>query len=682
MFTNYLKITLRNLRHNKIYSFINIAGLAIGLACFILISNFVKNELSYDNFHEKAGRIYRAIGIHNRPGLGTVHNAVTPGPLAPALKSDFPQIASAVRIRPLFTVFCQFGEKGFYESDGAITDPAIFDIFTIPLKNGDPQTALNNPYSLVLNEDLAHKYFGDENPLGKTMSVHNNAGVDNYTITGVMKNYPENSHLKFSMLTSFVTFAERDPWLRSWNNNSLATYVLLQEGVAKAELEKHFSAFLTKHIPEGSENKMELYLQPLQDIHLRSGHLLYQTYSHNQGNLNTIYMFSAIALLVILIACINFMNLATARSMKRAREVGIRKVVGSNRRQLVYQFIGESVIISFLALALAVVLVQLAYPFFKTTFENRIIFKNANVLNAAASAGQRGASGSNGIMFVAGTNREVRLMMRHSYVDFDFIDTMQMQIVQGRNFPHDFAADTLTSVIINETAARELSWDDALGKQFESGGDSPNYTVIGVVKDYHFFSLHDKIEPLIMRVIPSQYSHLLLKIRPQEIASTLAFIEETWNKLIPGRPFEYGFLDDYFARLYRTDEITGKLFSAFAGLAILIACLGLFGLASFTAEQKTKEIGIRKVLGASVAGIVLLLSKEFTKWVVFASLIAFPVAYLMMQEWLADFVYRTAIQFGTFILAAILVVVIALFTVSFQAIKAALANPVKALRYE
>jgi putative ABC transport system permease protein len=644
------------------------------------------------------------------------------------LKSDFSQIVSTARIRPLFTVFCQVGEKGFYENDGAITDPAIFDIFTIPLKNGDPQTALNNPYSLIINEELAHKYFGDENPLGKTMSVHNNANVDDYTITGVVKNYPENSHLEFTMLTSFVTFAERDPSLRNWGSNSLATYVLLQEGVAKVELEKQFPAFLTKHIPEGSENKMELYLQPLQDIHLRSGHLLYQTYRHNQGNLNTVYMFSAIAVLVILIACINFMNLSTARSMQRAKEVGIKKVVGSNRWQLIYQFIGESVIISFLALALAVVLVQLVYPFFKATFENRIIFdyyesstfalellglaliagiisgsypafilsayrpvqtlkgsfsttakgarlrkilvlaqfaiaitmivctgivrdqmnyirkkdlgfnkdqvvyvplrgkeareklpllknalrKNANILNAAASAGQRGASGTNSIMFVAGTNREAHLMMRQSYVDFDYIDAMQMQIVQGRNFSQDFAADTLTSAIINETAARELGWDDALGKQFEFGGDSPNYTVIGVVKDYHFSSLHAKIEPLIMRVIPSQYSHLLLKIRPQEMASTRAFIEETWNKLIPGRPFEYGFLDDYFAKLYRTDEITGKLFTTFAGLAILIACLGLFGLASFTAEQKTKEIGIRKVLGASVAGIVLLLSKEST----------------------------------------------------------------------
>lgn len=799
MFKNYLKIAFRNLRNNKVYSFINIAGLAVGLASFILISTFIKNELNYDNFHENADRVYRAVGVFNRPGLGRVDNAVTPGPLAPAMAADFSQVASATRIRPLFTVFCKVGDKGFYESDIAMTDPAIFDIFTIPLRSGDPKTALSNPNSLVIDAELAQKYFGHEDPIGRTISLHSGSGAEDYTVTGVMEKYPENSHLAFSALASLVTIENQQSFLTNFNSNSVATYILLQEGVSKTEVEQQIPAFIDKHVPNKENIKLEKwYLQPLDDIHLRSGHLLYQTYNRRQGSINTVYLFSAIAVLVLLIASINFMNLSTARSAKRAKEVGLRKVVGSSRKQLIYQFIGESVLITFLALVLAFLLVQIAAPFFEELVAGRLIFayhqslpfilqvlgiafvvgivsgsypafflsayqpsetlkgsfssgtkgarlrqvlvlsqfaiaitliictgvvsdqmdyirskdlglnpdqvvyvpirgkeardnltvlknelkKNENILSVAASEGLRGAGGSNGLRRVAGTNGEVQMMLRFSAVDYDFIETMQIELVQGRNFSPEIAADTTTSIIINETVAKELAWENAIGKEFETGGGGPNMRVIGVVKDYHFFSLRSKIEPQMMYVNPRQYNYLLLKIRPQDASATLAFVEETWKKIAPGRPFEHGFLDENFARLYESEENAGKLFTAFAALAIFIACLGLFGLASFTAEQKTKEIGIRKVLGASVTGIVTLLSKTFIKWVAIASLFAFPFAYFIMQDWLANFVYRTSPQPLTFILATLIVIAIALVTVSVQAIKAALTNPVKALRYE
>jgi putative ABC transport system permease protein len=511
-------------------------------------------------------------------------------------------------------------------------------------------------------------------------------------------------------------------------------------------------------------------------------------------------MFSAIALLILLIACINFMNLSTARSAKRAKEVGLRKVVGAYRRQLVYQFLGESVIITFLALILSVGLVQLANPVFKSLFVNRIIFdyhqswafymqlvgvaiitgifsgsypafflssyrpvetlkgtkvssggsgsaalrkilvigqfaitialiictgiiqqqmdfvrqkdlgynkdqvvyvplrsqesldklpvlktdmaKNSRVVNVSASAGLRGAAGSNGIMNLAGTDQPVQLMMRHSFVDFDLIETMEMEMVEGRSFSRSFASDTVNSVVVNEATVRKLGWDDPIGQEFQGSGEGPNYSVIGVVKDFHFFSLHTEIEPLIMWLAPYRARYMMVRLETQDIQESLAFIENTWKTFIPDFPFEYGFLDAHFERLYRTDQNTGKLFSSFALITIMIACLGLFGLASFTAEQKTKEIGIRKVLGASVGGIIMLFSREFTKWVAIASVIAFPVAYFTIQDWLGNFVYRTDIPAHTFIVSGIVALLIALLTVSYQSIRAALSNPVDALHYE
>ncbi len=797
MFKNYLKIILRILRKNKIYSFINITGLAIGLACFILIVSFIKNELSYDNFHEHTDRIFRPVEIQQHAGVGTQHVAVTMGPLAPALRAEFPQIVSAARIIPMGTFFCQVGEKGFYEQDVAYADPELFDIFTIPFISGDPKTALAKPHALVIDAELAAKYFGDADPLGKIITLHHARGVNDYTITGVIKKYPENSHLRFRMLGSYATIENQLPYLKNWNSNSLATYILLQEPGQRFELENQMPQFLEKYIADGFNADIEIYLQPLKEIHLRSNHIVYQTYNNRQGSINTIYTFSAIAIFVLLIACINFMNLSTARSAKRAKEIGVRKVLGSDRRRLIFQFIGEAIFFSLLAFVLSLALAQFAYSLLRPVFEDRIIFdytrdigfllqmfggallvglvagsypafylssfqpahtlkgattshtrgaalrrslvlvqfgiaitlivctgivhdqmefirkkdlgfnkdqvvyvplrsrdvrekipllknelkKNANVINVSASAGLRGASGSQGTMQTTGANGEVELMMRFSYVDFDYIDTMEMQLVAGRDFSERFASDTATSAIINETAVRELGWQQPLGQQFQRSNREP-LTVIGVVKDFHFYTMHQKIEPLLMYIAPDQLRFLLVRVQPHDMKATLDFIAETWSRHFPARPFEYDFLDQHFKEIYRSDENLGRLFAAFSLTAIFIACLGLFGLASFTAEQKTKEIGIRKVLGASVGGIVILMAKEFAKWVAIASLIAFPIAYFTIQDWLNNFVYRTEIQFHTFLLAAVIVIVIALITVSFQAIKSALANPVESLRYE
>ncbi|MFZ0391239.1 MAG: ABC transporter permease [Calditrichia bacterium] len=800
MFKSYFKIALRNLVKNKIYSIINIAGLAIGLACFILISIFIKNELSYDAFHEKKDRIYRPVEIQHPPGVGTQHVAVTMGPLAPALKNDFPEVQEAVRIFRRNNIYFKIGENGYYENSVSFADPSIFNVFSIPLIKGDPDQVLNSPTSMVISERIARKFFGNEDPVGKVMTVSHYWGQDEFTVTGVMENYPENSHLEFEILGPYAYFENRLDWLQSWGTNTMATYILLREGADAEALQAKFPEFIRKyHEYDDPERQMELYLQPLTDIHLHSGHIVYQTFNHQQGDINNIYLFSVIAIFILVIACINFMNLATARSARRSREVGIRKVLGSTRRQLILQFLGESLLVSFLALALALVLVEVLFPYFESLVQGRLIntfytdtgfllqmlgitllvgvvagsypafflssfqpaqtlkatfssgkrgallrkslvvfqftiaialivctgivmdqmdyirnkdlgfnkeqvvyiplrssnsrqkidllknelSRNANIVSVSATAGLSGASGSQGDMHVAGGDEDTEMMVRFSYVDYDYIKTMQMNILQGRDFSKEFAADTTTSVIINETAVREFGWENPIGKQFVSRTEGgPDYEVVGVVNDFNFYSLRQKIEPLIMWVNPQRVNYLVARIKPGEVRETIRFIEDTWKKQLPAEPVEVAFLDEHLDQIYQNDRNTGRLFASFSFLAIFIGCLGLFGLVSFTVEQKTKEIGIRKVLGASVGGIVLMLSKEFIKWIAVASLIAFGVAYWAMQDWLSNFVYRTGIHPLTFIIGALLVLFIAIATISWQAVRAATANPVDALRYE
>jgi len=799
MFTNYFKVAIRNILRSKVYSFINIAGLAIGFLCFTLIFIFIKNELTYDTFHEKSDLIYRPVEIQHEPGVGTQHVAVTMGPLAPALKSDFPDILSATRIYRLWNVFFKVGENGYYENGICLVDPDMFDIFTMPFIKGDPATALDEPNNLVITQEIARKFFGNADPIGKTMTASYYWGQDEFTITGIIENYPKNSHLTFTMLGSFSLLESRLSWMKSWYTNSMATYVLLKNGTNIADLEAKFPDFLRKYrTEENAKDDLELYLQSLGDIHLHSDHIRYQTFNNRQGSINIIYTFSIIAVFIILIACINFMNLSTARSAKRAREVGIRKVLGSDKKNLIYQFLGESLLISVLALILAYFMVELVYPLFESILGERIIssyyhqpvfiaqligialvvgiisgsypafylssvlpvatlkgshatskpgailrkilvlvqfsiaialiastgivmdqmkyirnkdlgyskeqivylkvntnkarekipliktelLNNAKIRDVSATSGLSGGSGSQGTMTALNNDEEQKMMMRYSYVDFDYLSTMEIDLIQGRDFSRKYSSDTLSSVIINETAARELGWDNPIGKEFRGDEDEPNYKVIGMAKDYHFYSLRQKIEPLIMFISLKQAFYMVIKINTADIQSTLEYIEQTWNKHLPDHPYEYAFLDEYFDKMYKSEADTGKLFGYFSIIAILIGCMGLFGLASFTVEQRTKEIGVRKVLGATVANIITLLSKDFMKWVIMSAVIAYPVVYYLMKTWLSNFVYKTDIQIFTLFAAGFIVVFIAFLTVSFQAIKAAMTNPAKTLRYE
>jgi putative ABC transport system permease protein len=799
MFNNFFKIAVRNLIKNKIYSFINIAGLAIGFLCFTLIFIFIKNELRYDTFHKNADQIYRPVEIQHEPGVGTQHVAVTMGPLAPALKNDFPEIINATRIYRLWNVFFKVGENGYYESGTCLVDPDMFDIFTIPFIKGDPATALDEPNNLVITQEIASKFFGDEDPIGKTITASYYWGQDEFTIKGVIENYPKDSHLNFTMLGSFGLLENRLSWMKSWYTNSMATYVLLKEGTNIEELEAKFPDFLRKYrTEEYAKDDLELYLQSLNDIHLYSNHIRYQTFNNRQGSINIIYTFSLIAIFIILIACINFMNLSTARSAKRAREVGIRKVLGSDKKNLIYQFLGESILISLLSLILAYFLVELVYPLFESILGDRIIssfyhelgfvaqligiafvvgiisgsypafylssvlpvttlkgsytssksgamlrkilvlvqfsiaialiastgivmdqmryirnknlgfnkeqivylkmntnearrkipiiktelLNNANILNVSATSGLSGASGSQGTMTAVNNDEEQKMMMRYSYVDFDYLSTMEVDLIEGRDFSGNFSSDTLSSVIINETAAREFGWERPIGKEFKGDEGEPNYKVIGLVKDYHFYSLRQKIEPLIIFINLRQAFYMVIKINTADIQSTMDYIEKTWNINLPDHPYDYEFLDEYFDKMYKSEADTGKLFGYFSLIAILIGCMGLFGLASFTVEQRTKEIGVRKVLGATVSNIIALLSKDFMKWVIMSSVIAYPVVYYFMKNWLNNFVYKTDIQIVTLFISGFIVVLIAFLTVSFQAIKAAMTNPAKTLRYE
>ncbi len=796
MLKNYLKIAFRNLVKSKAFSFINIAGLAIGLSGFILISLYLRQELSYDEFNKKGDRIYRPVEIQRPTGVPVQNVAVTMGPLAAALKNDFPEIDEAGRIMPAPTFYCSVGEKGFYENEIVYADPQILSIFTIPFIEGDPAQSLSEPNTILLTKSVAEKYFGSEDPVGKMFTINQIRGKSDMKITGVIKDYPENSHLHFSTMVSLSTLTGQLPWLKNWGTNTLATYVLLKKGVDKAQLESKFPAFIDKYHKGDESYNFSLYLQPLKNIHLYSDDIVYQTFNYNQGSIVKVYTFSTIAIFILLIACINFMNLSTARSAKRTKEVGIRKVLGSSRANLIMQFMGEAIIIALFAFVLAALITEFAFPYFKQIFNIKLDFllsdnilfilemlavtiiagiiaglypaiylskaqpaqslknfksrfggaflrktlvvtqfsialvlivssgivmdqmnyvrnknlgfnkeqllyvpirgkserdkvellknnllQNNKIAGASAVSGPVGASGSQGTEAIAGDKAQ-NLMMRKSYVDYDYFKTMQLNIVDGRAFSRDYPTDSSNAVIINQTAVKKFGWKNPIGKQFK---DEPNRTVIGVVKDYNFTSVHAEIEPQIIRIAKENslnIDNLLIRVKPGSLSETINYIENTWNKVNEGKPFEYTFVDDYFNNIYKSDLNTEKLFNTFAFLAILIACLGLFGLASFTAEQKTKEIGVRKVLGSSVSGIVYLLSKEFIKWVFISCVIAFPVAYLLMNDWLDNFAYRTGINVFVFIAAASLIILIALLTVSYQAVKAALANPIKSLRYE
>jgi len=798
MLKNYLKIAFVNLKKHKAFSFINIVGLAIGIACCILIIAYVFHELSYDKYHEKADEIYR---LRSELKISGDHLDIPKSspPMADYLVQNYPDVIDAARFRSLGRVPVRYRDNLYYEDRLFFADHSVFDIFTFPMVKGDPQEALKSAYTIVITEDMAKKYFGDADPLGKMLNINNQS---DYTVTGVVKNVPRNSHLIFNMLCSFATYAQNNKRdMQNWLSINNYTYILLQEGYDPKQLEQKFPEMIVKRagaLLKYAKGEMALSLQPLKSIHLHSN--LMQEISGN-SNIVYVYIFSAIALFILAIACINFMNLSTARSASRAQEVGLRKVLGADRGKIIRQFLGESILFSLISLIVALFLVDLflplfrsisgidlsidysgnlwllpgliglavivgliagSYPafflsafqpvrvikgFFKTGTANSrfrstlvivqftisivlivgtiVVFNQLNhmknrrlgfqkeqtvvipisdestseslrlvkqelkthtgVLSVAASSHVPGQTTYINPFIPEGFALDQMQYMGELYIDHDFIPVMGIELADGRNFSPDLKTDTAQSVIINETAVKKFGWDNPVGKTIRDVSMSQKlkkYTVIGVVKDFHMESLHKQIMPLFIGCTTHIFNSLSVRIRSENIPETISFLRNKMKDIDPFRPFEYVFLDDSFDAQYKAEERLSRVFSYFAILAIFIASLGLFGVASFTAEQRTKEIGIRKVLGASVAGIFVLLSREFTKWVLMANAIAWPIAYFSLHKWLEGFAYRTNITLTAFIVSMAISLVIALLTVSYQAVRTAISNPVDSLRYE
>jgi putative ABC transport system permease protein len=790
MFRNFLKIAIRNFVKHKVYSLINISGLAIGMASVILIGLYIQDELSYDRYHKNADRIYRF--TKSSDGSAIPSWIGTPAPLAPALKAKFPEIENYVRFDPFGfknKTLISYKQKSFYEERFYLADPSLFEVFDFKLVKGNPETALVNPTDLIITESIAKKYFGSEEAIGKTINYD---GTIDLTITGVLEDVPDNSHFKFDFVGSFkyLDMIHQRDIQDSWGMSNYYTYVLLKENVNQREFEKKATDFVAE-LTNQPDNLA--YLQPLTDIHLRSK---ITRDPLRQGSMGDIYLYASIAVLILLIACINFMNLYTAKSEIRGKEVGMRKVLGAHKRQLISQFLCESLLLSILALPIAVLLVEFAIPEFNQIigkaveieyskssilFGGLIIlttvvglvsgsypaffissFQPIKMLRGKLSTENKGLTFRNilvifqfaaSVVLIAGSliindqmqfvrnkklgydkenivnipiysketkasygvfrnavlsNPNVVGVTATSYTpsierwregtffegrkenddhafyrmsgDFNLIDVFGIEMVEGRSFDRSHPADLLKSYVLNESAVKSIGWSnkEAIGKAF---GDSLGM-VIGVAKDFHFRSLRFSTMPLAINVMPRMFQYVSIKIKPGDIPNTIRFFESKWNEINPGLPFEFYFYGDEFDKLYKADTKLGILFRYFTFLAIFIACLGLLGLASFMAEKRTKEIGIRKVLGASVSGVVLLLSKEFTKWVLLANVIAWPIAWYTMNNWLQNFAYKIDIGFWVFVLSGGIALIIALLTVSSQAIKAALSNPVEALRYE
>jgi putative ABC transport system permease protein len=784
MFKNYLKIAVRNAQKQKAYSVINIFGLAIGLACCILLFLYVHDELRFDRFHENGDRIAR-IGYEGEFG----RTARTPHILAPTLLQSYPEVENVVRIKALERPVVLHGDKKFYEDRFYYTDPSIFAVFTFPFIAGNPENALSSPNALVLTQETAQRYFGDRNPLGETLEV---VGLGQFNITGVVENVPRNSHFRFDFLTSYQTLELQDNRsLGSWDSFVSSTYVLLAKQMDLRKFEASLLPLVERHqIAEGNKNERFL-AHRLTDLHLHStlnGEL------GSGGNLANLTIFTALAIFVLLIACVNYMNLATAHATRRAREVGMRKVLGSIRRQLIHQFLSESLLLSFLGLGAALLLVEIALPTFNALAQKELSlvgssgwlaaplcgivlatgivagsypafvlsrFQPVSVLKREVASSIRGegfrrilvvAQFAISIVLIIGTltifhqlkflqqkelgfNQEQVVVLRmesqqmrenteiiknelrqHTkilqvaaasnvpgkglgmygyklegssewvncatyFVDADYLETLEINVLEGRGFAHEQATDVQQAFLVNASAVAQFGWENAVGKAINWDGEKQGW-IIGVVEDFHFQSLEQKIEPLILHIEPEYYRYLAIRVEPADITATIAFIREKWEALDPNHPFQYSFLDETFDALFRQVEQFIRIFGYAAALAIFIACLGLFGLAAFAADRRTKEIGIRKVLGASVLQIFRLLSGEIVWLVLIAFVLASPLAYLTINEILQNFAYRINIGWWIFALAGGLALAIALVTVSMQAIRAALANPADSLRYE
>ena len=789
MIFNYFKIMLRNIKRHKAFSLINIAGLGIGMAIAIFILLWVHDELSYDRFHEKSETIYRVYEQWVTSQGAINPSASTPYPLGPALRDNYPEVLESMHLSVQYRNLVAYEDMRFYEDRFAFADANFYTLFSFPLIKGNPETVLKELNSLVLSQSMAKKYFGNEDPVGKTLTVNTK---HDFSITGVMQDMPHNSHIQVGFVGNFEHLIA-DGWTKRWVDHQYYTYLRLRPDT---DVEA-FGAKIKTYINDNQNDPTTIHiaLQPLEDIHLRS-HFTYDLGGTSQGKALYIYIFSLVAIMVLAIACINFMNLATAKAANRAKEIGIRKVSGASKSHLIEQFMGESLFMSVLAFFFSLVCVSVLLPQFnqvtaknfttsslfsgsmffiflalavvtgllagsypavylsafrpslvlkgklragaKTRYFRRVLvvvqfslsvmllmgtivirnqltymqdknlgIKKDNIVyirlrgelledhtairnelsripgvlnvTSASSRPSRIYGGTTGVDW-EGRTPDQRIHWTVMSVDFDFIDTFGLEVVEGRGFSQNFATDTEKAYMINETGAEALGFKNAVGKRFNLWDTEGS--IIGVVRDFHMSSLHEKIAPLIIKVHPSWDSFIFLRISTDNIKDVMGQVADIHQKLNPDYPFVFSFLDEDYEELYRSEERTEKLFRFFSFVAIFISCLGLFGLSSFMAEQRTKEIGIRKVFGANVPNILVQLLRDFTKWVLYANLIAWPIGYFAMQHWLNNFAYRIDWDWKTFVFSGLVTLIIAVATVGYKSLMAATANPIDSLRYE
>ncbi len=799
MIKNYLKVAVRNLLKHKGYAFINILGLAVGIAASVLIFLYITNEISYDKFHEKADRTYRIKADWSNKGDSRIHQLGTPFILAQTIREKYPQVEAITQLSgPLGDVIIRYRDTAFKETDVFCAEPSFFDVFSFPLLKGNPETSLRDPNMMIMTQSLAKKYFGDEDPVGKTIEMMATGEKEFFKVTGVMEDIPQNSHFGFDALISMKTVFPEPNLGWTWNN--YVTYVTLQKGVTQSLMEEKLVEIDKVHCEGGQEHIPWIWtLDPITWIHLHSDLV---TGNQPNGSMAYIRLFTVVAILILLIAGINFVNLATARSARRAKEVGLRKVVGSQRRQLIQQFLGESVLMSLIALAFAVILIQVTLPFYRNLtgktlalsyFGNPFVipgllvlalgvgflaglypafflssFKLTHVLKGSPLAGRgRGtlflrnglvvfqfamsvlliigslvifrqleyiknqrlgfdkehvvvihnadtlggqlepymerlkqqsdvlgvtAVGSvpgrgtpNWGIGVEGVERERPLNMNFMTCDQDFADVLSIQMLEGRFMSRDFPTD-VDAAVINKKAAEYFGIENPVGKKLRIWWTEKDLTIIGIIDNFHFESLHRNVRSmgyLLPEAIDStRKPFLLVKISSRVTSDVLSDLQKTWQSMSGGLPFEFTFLDEKVNSLYENDNRAGSIVTLFSCLAIFVSCLGLFGLAAFVAEQRTKEIGVRKVLGAPLSNIMWLLSGQFVKWVIVANLIAWPVGYFIMNRWLEGFAFRASLSVWIFLTSGLAALAIAALTVSSQVIRAALANPADSLKYE
>lgn len=790
------------------YIFINVAGLAIGIACSILIILFVVNELSYDRFNKNKDRIYRVV-LKGKIGEAELNSAYTAAPIGPTFRNEVPEVQNATRLERWGEVVAKFDDKSFVEKDMILADSTFFDIFTLPLLQGNPQKVLTEPHTIVLSESTAKSFFGNEDPIGRSIKI--NTDTSYYTVTGVVVDPPVTSHFGYSMIAS-ITSNERsnsDFWL----SNYLYTYVLLSPDASVKEVEKKFSSVLEKYIGpqleqvlgitidefKASGNRYGLYLQPLLDIHLNPD---IEAGLRPTSDKKYVYVFSIIALLILVIASINYMNLSTARSAGRAREVGVRKVVGSSRSTLIRQFLVESVLLSFISLIFAIVLIEITLPYFNNMVqlhlsmqylkhwyiipglillsflvgtmagsypafflasfnpikvltgklrikagsgwlrsvlvvlqfsisiliilgtiiiyrqihymlnkdlgfnkENLMVIRRAEalgdkqetfrqevekypgVINCSYSTSVPGYPNNFNGYSIEGRNADQTYLMQINWIDDEYPETYGLKIADGRFFSKKYASDT-AAIVINETAAKKFNIDKPFSTRFIQPGMKPEerifLQVIGIVKDFHITSLQQEIQPcaFILRSKNSRWGYITIRLAPKNINEAINYVQKTWKSFTSNDPMQYFFMDEDFRNHYKQERRTSDITLCFAIFSIFIAALGLFGLTSYTTEQRTREIGLRKALGASGRNVIVLLLKEIILLVSISTVIAWIVAYFVMKNWLQDFYYRINMSAISYIVAFIIALIIALVTVSYRAYMASLTNPAQALKYE